>query len=144
MLLKRITRLAVEDAAGYLFLIACQYAYSVVDPEGNKTWQKLTGPKLSGMNASFTANTGLAHGGNGFEAVQYLMKYFQETGLDDPALNEDALKASGIDVAALADRTVRENAEFKAEAKAGGSLRVKPLPCINHPVFVWTISWGDG
>ncbi len=193
MLLKRITRMAVEDAAGYLFLIARQYAYSVVDPEGNKTWQKLTGPKLSGMNASFTANafqilfgrkpsdqdlmefryligltlsngagtisakgakesvsarnnismayvgylanTGLAHGGNGFEAVQYLMKYFQETGLDDPALNEDALKASGIDVAALADRAVREYAEFKAEAKAGGALRVKPLPCINHPVF---------
>jgi succinyl-CoA synthetase alpha subunit len=193
MLLKRITRLAVEDAAGYLFLIARQYAYSVIDPEGNKTWQKLTGPALSGMTASFTgnafrilfgrkpgdqdlmefryligltlsngagtisakgakesvsarnnismayvgylANTGLAHGGNGFEAVQYLMKYFRETGLDDPSLNEDALKASGIDVAGLADQAVREYAQYKTEARAGGALRVKPLPCINHPVF---------
>ncbi len=193
MLLKRITRRTVEDAAGYLFLIARQYAYSVIDPGKNKVWQKLTGPALTGLTSSFTensfrilfnrkpdepelmefryligltlsngagtisakgakesvsarnnlsmayvgylANTGLAHGGNGFEAVEFLMKYFQETSLEDPALNEDALKASGIDVAELADRAVREYAEFKATAKAGGALRVKPVPCINHPVF---------
>ncbi|HPF35349.1 MAG TPA: CoA-binding protein [Candidatus Krumholzibacteria bacterium] len=188
MLLKRMSRRTVEDAAGYLFLIARQYAYAVIDPSTNTAWQRLTGPLLSGLTGSFTvnafriafgrdpedtdltefryligltlsngagtisakgakesvsarnhlsmvyvgflANTGLAHGGNGFEAVRFLLRYFVDSGLDDPDGN-----ASGVDLSALADRAVRDYAEFKDRAKAAGNLRVEPIPCINHPVF---------
>lgn len=193
MLRKRISRQTVEDAVSYFYLIARQYAYGVIDPDGNKTWQKLTGPSLSAMGESFTqnafrilfghkagkeelmefryligltlsngagtisakgakesvsarnnismayvgylANTGLAHGGNGFEAVQFLMRYFGDSGLKDPGRSVAELKAEGIDVAGLANRAVREYAEYKSAAKSGGALRVKPVPCVNHPVF---------
>ncbi len=193
MLRKRISRQTVEDAVSYFYLIARQYAYGVVDPDGNKAWQKLTGPGLSGMGESFTqnafrilfsrkagreelmefryligltlsngagtisakgakesvsarnnismayvgylANTGLAHGGNGFEAVQFLMRYFADSELSDPNLNVAEQKAAGLDLSGLARRAVRQYAEYKAEAKSGGALRVKPVPCVNHPVF---------
>jgi len=81
------------------------------------------------------ANTGLAHGGNGYEAVQFLLRYFAEVGLTEPGKSAEALKAKGLDVAGLANRAVREYAEYKSEAKSSGALRVKPVPCVNHPVF---------
>ena len=185
MLRKRISRGTVEDAVGYLLLIARQYAYGVIDPDGNKAWRKLTGPGVSGVGESFTqnafrilfgrkpsapdlqefryligltlsngagtisakgakesvsarndlsmayvgylANTGLAHGGNGFEAVQFLMHYFADTPLADPAAE--------FDTTGLAEQAVRDYAAYKAEAKNAGALRVKPVPCVNHPVF---------
>jgi succinyl-CoA synthetase alpha subunit/citrate synthase len=193
MLRKLISRQTVEDAAAYFFLIARQYAYSAIDPENNKTWKRLTGPKLSGMTRSFTenafgilfgtkpseselmefryligltlsngagtisakgakesvsarnnlsmcyvgylANTGLAHGGNGFEAVSFLLRYFGDIDLKDASRSATELSQDGIDVAALAERAVREYADYKAGEKASGKLRAKPLPCIGHPVF---------
>jgi len=193
MLRKRISRSTVEDAVSYFYLIARQYAYGVIDPEGNKAWKKLTGPALSGMGESFTqnafrilfgrkadakelmefryligltlsngagtisakgakesvsarnnismayvgylANTGLAHGGNGYEAVRFLMETFADAGLENPGLDSEEQKTVGIDVAGLAHNAVREYAEYKAAAKGAGALRVKPVPCVNHPVF---------
>ncbi|MCP4546242.1 MAG: CoA-binding protein [bacterium] len=78
----------------------------------------------------FLANTGLAHGGNGFEAVEFLLKNFAESNLVDPG---DA--KHGIDLKALAAKAAKEYGEFKVREKALGALRVKPIPCINHPVF---------
>jgi len=188
MLRKRITRQVVEDAVNYFTVIAKLFGYSVVDPEGNKYWQKLVGEKLSNMTASFTenafrilfnqkpteselvefkylmgltltngpgtisakgakesvsarnhismayvgflANTGRAHGGNGFEAVEYLLKNFKDQKLSDPGSANH-----GIDVQALVVQAVKEYAEYKQHAKSMGELRAKPIPCINHPVF---------
>ena len=78
----------------------------------------------------FLANTGLSHGGNGFEAVEYLLRNFKGSGLKDPG---DA--KHGIDLKPLAIAAVKEYAEFKKEQKRRGALRAAPIPCINHPVF---------
>ena len=186
MLEKRITRLVVEDATTYLYVIAQLVAASVIDPS-NAHWKKLTSGKPKGLTGSFTenafrvlfdrkpngeelveftyligltltngpgtisakgakesvsarnhipmayvgmlANTGFAHGGNGFEAVQYLLENFEGVELDDPARAED------IDVQEIAAAAVKEYAQMKAHEKALGALRVPPIPCVNHPVF---------
>ncbi len=78
----------------------------------------------------YLANTGLAHGGNGFEAVEYLLRNFKETGLQDPGDPDH-----GIDLVSLAAKAAKEYGAFKSREKSLGALRVKPIPCINHPVF---------
>ena len=42
MLRKRISRATVEDSIGHFHVIARLFAYSVIDQEGNKHWQKMT------------------------------------------------------------------------------------------------------
>lgn len=78
----------------------------------------------------FLANTGLAHGGNGFEAVEFLLNAFKSVKLDDPGA-----VGHGLNLAGLAAQAVKEYAEFKQREKSLGELRAKPIPCINHPVF---------
>ncbi|MDZ7723250.1 MAG: CoA-binding protein [candidate division KSB1 bacterium] len=78
----------------------------------------------------FLCNTGLAHGGNGFEAVDYLMQQFKKAGLGDPGdLN------SGINLTALANKAAKAYRSYKIEQKEMGHLNYKRIPCINHPVF---------
>ena len=77
----------------------------------------------------FLTHTGYAHGGNGFEGVQFLIEQFRDSGLDDPAA------AHGIDVAALARRCAEDYARYKAERKQTGSEDIRKIPGVNHPVF---------
>lgn len=78
----------------------------------------------------YLANTGLAHGGNGFEAVEFLLEKFAAVDLKDPGTADH-----GIDLKALAAQAARDYRDFKIKEKAMGTLRPKPIPCVNHPVF---------
>jgi succinyl-CoA synthetase alpha subunit len=78
----------------------------------------------------FLSNTGFAHGGNGFEAVKFLMDNFQGTSLADPGAADHA-----IDLSAIALRVVKQYAQYKQEAKELGMLDYAKIPCVNHPVF---------
>ncbi len=185
---KRITRLVLEDSLEYLAIISKLFACSVVDPEGNAYWKKITGSDMAGLRMSFSENafrilfsrkpgleeldefkylmgltltngpgtlsakgaketvsarnhismafvgflagTGLAHGGNGFEAVEFLLRNFEGSGLKDPGDAEH-----GIDLRGMAEKAASQYGEFKREQKSQGVLRVKPIPCVNHPVF---------
>ncbi|RPI00360.1 MAG: CoA-binding protein [Calditrichaeota bacterium] len=80
--------------------------------------------------AGFLTNTGYAHGGNGFEAVEFLLKQFKDAKISDPG---DA--GHGIDLKELASRTAKEYAGYKQEMKEKGELDYARIPCINHPVF---------
>ena len=79
--------------------------------------------------AGFMTNTGLAHGGNGYEAVEYLLDQFQGVKLVDTG------RVTDIRLPEMANQAARVYAQFKAMEKASGQTRVKPIPCINHPVF---------
>lgn len=76
------------------------------------------------------ANTGFAHGGNGFEAVEYLLENFKESNLEDPGHKQDEnlLKE-------LAAKAAKEYGIIKKNAKELGNLNYKKIPCVNHPVF---------
>uniref|UniRef100_A0A831UB83 CoA-binding protein n=1 Tax=Geobacter metallireducens TaxID=28232 RepID=A0A831UB83_GEOME len=76
----------------------------------------------------FLTNTGLAHGGNGFEAVSYLLDIFAQTDpyQRDPAELDQALRE-------LAVQATQEFVARKKKARIEGVT--ERIPCINHPVF---------
>lgn len=78
----------------------------------------------------FFANTGLAHGGNGFEAVAFLLDQFKDSGLTDPSAGSDT-----IDLQALANQAAKSYGRYKQQAKETGKLHYRRIPCVNHPVF---------
>lgn len=77
----------------------------------------------------FLTNTGLAHGGNGFEAVAYLMQQF-DAGLADPGAAQH-----GLDLKAMAIKAARAYRDYKKREKESGEVQYSRIPCINHPVF---------
>lgn len=107
--------------------ISAQGAKGAVSADGPETPQRV---QLNKALVGFLTHTGFAHGGNGFEGVQFLIEQFRDTPLADPA---DA--AHGIDLKALALRYADEYAGYKAGAKSVGSLDIRKIPGVNHPVF---------
>jgi citrate synthase len=75
-------------------------------------------------------HTGRAHGGNGFEAVEFLLERFKETGLADPGD-----RAHGIDLKALANKTAKQYGAYKKTSQELDAASVKRIPCVNHPIF---------
>jgi succinyl-CoA synthetase alpha subunit len=78
----------------------------------------------------FLANTGRAHGGNGVEAVEFLLDVFQGVPLEDPGRRDH-----GVDLQALAGATARAYGAEKRARRESTKDEVKPIPCVNHPVF---------
>ena len=85
---------------------------------------------ISTAFAGFLTNTGLAHGGSGYEAIEFLLDSFKGETVTDPSRNVD-----NIDLQKLAFRVASDYLEYKNEAKLKGNLDYKRIPCINHPVF---------
>ena len=78
----------------------------------------------------FLTNTGLAHGGNGFEAIEYLLNIFENLNIKEPDKKPDNLNLQEI-----ANKAAKDYALLKNKAKEIGKLAYKRIPCINHPVF---------
>ena len=78
----------------------------------------------------FLTHTGFAHGGNGFEAIAFLIDRFKGRGLADPSS-----KKHGIDLKAIAGEYAKGYARYKADQKALGNIEYLKIPCVNHPVF---------
>jgi len=85
---------------------------------------------ISMAYVGFMSNTGFAHGGNGFEAVQYLLEQFAKVDLKDPGD-----KNHKIDLQTLAIEAARTYGSYKQLEKETGDLNYRRIPCINHPVF---------
>ena len=78
----------------------------------------------------FLTHTGFAHGGNGYEAIAFLIEQFKESGLKAPGE-----KSHGIDLKAIAEKYATEYSDYKAEQKSLGNIQYKKVPCVNHPIF---------
>jgi hypothetical protein len=78
----------------------------------------------------FMTHTGFAHGGNGYEAIAFLIERFKEEGLKDPATNKH-----GLDLKAIAGKYADWYSKYKAEQKSIGNIEYKKIPCVNHPIF---------
>jgi hypothetical protein len=78
----------------------------------------------------FLSHTGRAHGGNGVEAVEFLLRTFEGVPLDDPGR-----KDHGVDLAALASRTAKEYGAQRRRSRESREETLRPIPCVNHPVF---------
>ena len=69
----------------------------------------------------FLANTGLAHGGNGFEGIAYLLRHFEEATVN-------------TNTAELAQKAAQIFADEKRKAKQNNT-GYQRIPGISHPVF---------
>jgi succinyl-CoA synthetase alpha subunit/citrate synthase len=78
----------------------------------------------------FLSHTGRAHGGNGVEAVEFLLRTFEGVPLQDPGRRDH-----GIDLAALANRTAKAYGAERQRTRESREEALRPIPCVNHPVF---------
>jgi succinyl-CoA synthetase alpha subunit len=107
-----------------------------ISAQGAKGAVSSDGPEQPGrvqLNKSmlgFLSHCGYAHGGNGYEGVAFLLEQFSGVDLADPGDPRH-----GVDVERLAQRCVETYARYKSDRKAAGSLDIRKVPGVNHPVF---------
>ncbi len=85
---------------------------------------------ISTAFAGFMSNTGLAHGGAGFEAIDFLTDAFRNMKISSPGKVPAASR-----IRSISDHVALEYLEYKQKAKAEGKTSYRRIPCINHPVF---------
>jgi succinyl-CoA synthetase alpha subunit len=107
--------------------ISSQGAKGAVSADGPETPDRV---QLNKALIGFLTHCGYAHGGNGYEGIAFLIEQFRETGLADPANPNH-----GLDLEGLASRCADEYARYKSNKKSAGSLDIKKIPGVNHPVF---------
>ncbi len=107
--------------------ISAQGAKGAVSADGPQDPERV---QINKCFAGFLTHTGFAHGGNGYEAVAFLIDQFKETGLKSP---DD--KNHGIDLKAIATDYAKDYAGYKKREKAAGNIDYAKVPCVNHPVF---------
>ncbi len=78
----------------------------------------------------FLSNTGLAHGGNGYEAIEFLLDSFKNVKIDNPSK-----PTKTIDVEKISYKVAKDYLNYKNKMKFKGVQNYKRIPCINHPVF---------
>jgi succinyl-CoA synthetase alpha subunit len=107
-----------------------------ISAQGPKGAVSADGPEVPGRvqinkaYVGFLTHTGYAHGGNGFEAMAFLIDQFRNVGLKNPGSVDH-----GLDLAGMAAKYARDYLAYKTEAKAEGNLSYAKIPCVNHPVF---------
>ncbi|ABK46123.1 CoA-binding domain protein [Magnetococcus marinus MC-1] len=106
--------------------ISAQGAKGAVSADGPEVSDRV---QINKGYIGFLTHTGFAHGGNGFEAIAFLVDRFKDSGLTDPG------KATSLDLAEMALNYAKEYKKYKNKAKAEGDLNYFKVPCINHPVF---------
>jgi succinyl-CoA synthetase alpha subunit len=107
--------------------ISAQGAKGAVSADGPETPERV---QLNKALTGFLTHSGFAHGGNGYEGIAFLIEQFQNAELTDPSDPDH-----GIDLSELARRFATEYASYKADKKTAGSLDVRKIPGVNHPVF---------
>ncbi|MDP2811005.1 MAG: CoA-binding protein [Rhodocyclaceae bacterium] len=107
--------------------ISAQGAKGAVSADGPESPERV---QVNKGYIGFLTHTGYAHGGNGFEAIAFLLDRFRSSGLKDPGS-----ESHGLDLAAMATAYAKEYKGYKVRAKAEGSLSYDKIPCVNHPVF---------
>ncbi len=85
---------------------------------------------ISMAYVGFLSHTGRAHGGNGFEAVEFLLETFRGLPLADPGNT-----AHGLDLQALANKTAKKYGSYRKSARELDTAEIKRIPCVNHPIF---------
>ncbi|MFQ5735443.1 MAG: CoA-binding protein [Thermodesulfobacteriota bacterium] len=116
--------LIISNGPGTISAQGCKGGVSADGPEDP------TRVQINKAFIGFLTHTGFAHGGNGYEAIAFLIDRFKDTGLADPSS-----KDHGLDLKAIADKYAAWYAGYKAEQKAFGNIDYMKVPCVNHPVF---------
>ncbi|HKZ47026.1 MAG TPA: CoA-binding protein, partial [Thermodesulfobacteriota bacterium] len=116
--------LIISNGPGTISAQGCKGGVSADGPEDPSRVQ------INKAFVGFLTHTGFAHGGNGYEAISFLIDRFRDKGLKRP---DD--KKHGLNLKAIADEYAKWYAGYKAKEKAIGNLEYMKVPCVNHPVF---------
>ncbi len=106
--------------------ISAQGGKGAVSADGPESPERI---QINKAMTGFLTHTGYAHGGNGFEGIQFLIECFGGTGLADAGDPDH-----GLDLAAMAEEFAVAFGSQKAVRKAVGES-VRNIPGVNHPVF---------
>ncbi len=106
--------------------ISAQGAKGAVSADGPESPERV---QINKAMIGFLTHTGFAHGGNGFEGIQFLIEQFGGTDLKDAGDPNH-----GLDLKAMGTKFAEA---FGAEKKArkGVGEGVRNIPGVNHPVF---------
>jgi len=106
--------------------ISAQGAKAAVSADGPETPERV---QINKAMAAFLTSTGFAHGGNGFEGIEFLIERFKDTKLQDAGDPQH-----GIDLKAIAIAFAKAFKAEKTSRKAVGEESAS-IPGINHPIF---------
>jgi succinyl-CoA synthetase alpha subunit len=106
--------------------ISAQGAKGAVSSDGPQTPGRV---QINKGMLGFLSHCGYSHGGNGYEGMAFLLKQFENKGLEDPTDPNH-----GIDLEAMAMAFARSYKREKAEAKELGT-EIRALPGVHHPIF---------
>lgn len=116
--------LIISNGPGTISAQGCKGSVSADGPEDPARVQ------INKAFVGFLTHTGFAHGGNGYEAIAFLIDRFKDKDLKSPAD-----KKHGLNLKAIADEYAKRYGKYKAKEKAAGNIEYMKVPCINHPVF---------
>ncbi|MBI5326908.1 MAG: CoA-binding protein [Deltaproteobacteria bacterium] len=116
--------LIISNGPGTISAQGCKGGVSADGPEDS------TRVQINKAFVGFLTHTGFAHGGNGYEAIAFLIERFKDKDLKNPAD-----KKHGLNLKAIADEYAKWYGKYKAKEKAAGNIEYMKVPCINHPVF---------
>jgi hypothetical protein len=122
--LKLLLALIISNGPGTISAQGCKGAVSADGPEDPERVQ------INKAFMGFLTHSGFAHGGNGYEAIGFLLEMFD--GVD---LNDACESKQPVPLQEMADRYSKRYADYKSTEKEKGNLGYKKIPCINHPVF---------
>ena len=106
--------------------ISAQGSKGGVSADGPETPERV---QINKAMIGFLTHTGYAHGGNGFEGIQFLIDNFAEYDLKDAGNAKH-----GLDLDKMARDFSLKFKKQKAKLKAVG-VRPQAIPGVNHPVF---------
>ncbi len=115
--------LIISNGVGTISAQGCKGAVSADGPETPERVQ------INKGMIGFLTHTGFAHGGNGYEGIQFLIESFSGTPLADAGA-----ASHGLDLKKMAtDFALAFNKEKKTSKALGTGVR--NIPGVNHPVF---------
>jgi succinyl-CoA synthetase alpha subunit len=115
--------LIISNGVGTISAQGCKGAVSADGPESPERVQ------INKGMIGFLTHTGFAHGGNGYEGIQFLIESFGGTSLADAGTANH-----GLDLQAMATNFAKSFGEEKKTSKALGQP-IRNIPGVNHPVF---------
>lgn len=116
--------LIISNGPGTISAQGCKGGVSADGPEQPERVQ------INKAFVGFLTHTGFAHGGNGYEAIAFLIDRFKDKDLKSPADSKH-----GLNLKAIADEYSKWYSKYKEKEKAAGNIEYMKVPCVNHPVF---------
>ncbi len=107
--------------------ITAQGAKGAVAADGPQTPGRV---QINKAMVGFLTHSGYSHGGNGFEAMAFLLEQFKGVDLENPSDREH-----GLDLKAMAMRFADVYRDEKSQSKEAGFEGPRALPGVHHPIF---------